>query len=111
LHEAPPGSGNFILRPTIRLVQTLLSGTIAGKVEPFGIGAVVYALAPATGDTVSSCLTDPVTGGYVLQALLAGTYDVRADATGYEAAVVTGIEVVAGQNVADVDFVLVPEVE
>jgi hypothetical protein len=111
LHEAPPGSGNFILRPTIRLVQTILSGTISGTVEPVGIGAVVYALAPATGDTMASSLADPLTGGYMLQALLAGTYDVRADAAGYVAAVQAGIAVVAGQDTSGVDFTLEAETE
>ncbi len=111
LHEAPPGSGNFILRPTIRLVQTVLSGSVSGTVEPFGIGAVVYALAPVTRDTVATCLPDPIMGGYVLHALLAGTYDLRIDAAGYETATRDGIVVVAGQNVADIDVVLVIETD
>ena len=108
LHEAPPGSGNYILRPTIRLVQTTLSGTISGIVTPVDIGAVIYALDPATGDTVTTALADPVTGGYVLQALLAGTYDVRAEAEGYEAATITGIPVVAGADKPNIDFELAP---
>lgn len=108
LHEAPPGSGNFILRPTMRLVQTALSGTISGTVIPTGIGAVIYALNPASGDTVATTLAEPATGEYVLQALLAGTYDVRADAEGYEAGTRTGITVTAGDDTPDVDFELIP---
>lgn len=108
LHEAPPGSGNYILRPTIRLVQTVLSGTISGTVTPVGIGAVLYALDPATADTVTTTLADPVTGGYVLQALLAGTYDVMAHAEGYVDSTRTGIAVTAGADTPDVDFDLVP---
>ncbi|HOX27053.1 MAG TPA: DUF4382 domain-containing protein [Candidatus Krumholzibacteria bacterium] len=111
LHEAPPGSGNFILRPTIRLIQTVLSGSISGTVEPVNIGAVVYALSPATGDTMASTLPDTLTGDYRLQALLAGVYDVRADAAGHEPATRLAIEVVAGQDVPDVDFVLAPQTD
>lgn len=108
LHEAPPGSGNYILRPTIRLVQTTLSGTISGTVLPAGIGAVIYALDPSTIDTVASTMADPVTGEYVLQALLAGIYDVRASAVGYADSTKTGVAVTAGVNTPDVDFELVP---
>jgi len=108
LHEAPPGSGRYILRPTIRLVQTTLSGTISGTVLPAGIGAVIYALDPSTVDTVASTLADPVTGEYVLQALLAGIYDVRASAVGYADSTRTGIAVTAGVNTPDVDFELIP---
>ncbi len=108
LHEAPPGSGDYILRPTIRLVQTTLSGTISGTVLPIGIGAVIYAMNPSTADTVAATLVDPVTGDYVLQALLAGIYDVRASAVGYVDSTRTGIAVTAGVNTQDVDFGLIP---
>ncbi|MCU0638412.1 MAG: DUF4382 domain-containing protein [Candidatus Krumholzibacteria bacterium] len=108
LHEAPPGSGRYILRPTIRLTQTTLSGTISGTVLPAGIGSVIYALDPSTVDTVASTLADPVTGEYVLQALLAGIYDVRASAVGYTDSTRTGIAVTAGVNTPDVDFELIP---
>jgi len=108
LHENPPGSGSYVLRPTIRLVQTILSGTISGTVVPTGIGAALFALYPATGDTVATTLADPVTGAYVLPALLAGTYDVRAEAFGYEDSTRSGISVAAGANTPDVNFELVP---
>jgi len=108
LHEAPPGSGNYMLRPTIRVVQTTLSGTISGTVLPAGIGAMIYAMNPSTADTVAATMVDPVTGGYVLQALLAGIYDVRASAVGYADSTRTGIAVTAGVNTPDVNFALIP---
>jgi hypothetical protein len=111
LHERPPGSGTYILRPTIRLVQTALSGTISGTVLPAGIGAVLSAIYPATGDTAATTLADPATGAYVLPALLAGTYDVGADAAGYLASTRSGITVTAGADTPDVNFVLVPSGE
>ena len=108
LHESPPASGNYVLRPTIRLVQTTLSGTITGTVLPTGIGAVLYALVPANGDTATTTLADPATGGYVLPGLLAGTYDVRAEAVGYDSSTRTGVVVTAGADTPNVDFELVP---
>ncbi len=108
LHEAPPGSGNYILRPTIRLVQTTLSGTISGTVIPTGIGAVIYALDPVAADTVATTLTDSTTGEYLLQALIEGAYDIRAEAEGYQDSTRTDISVSAGSNTADINFELVP---
>ncbi|MDH3217713.1 MAG: DUF4382 domain-containing protein, partial [Candidatus Krumholzibacteria bacterium] len=108
LHEDPPGSGDYIFRPTIRLMQTVLSGTISGTVSPTGIGAVLSAINPANGDTVTTTLADPTTGEYVLPALLAGTYNVGAEAVGYLASTRSGVSVTAGADTPDVDFELVP---
>ncbi len=108
LHEAPPGSGNYILRPTIRLVQKSLSGSISGTVTPAGIGSVIYALEPFTRDTITTTLPDSVSGAYVLQALLEGTYDIRAAAEGYQDSTVTGVMVTAGTVTPDIDFELEP---
>lgn len=109
LHEAPPGSGNYILRPTIRLVQNVLSGTISGTVTPTGIGAVVFAMDATTNDTLTTTLVDDATGEYVIQALLEGTYDVRAEAAGYDTSRTNDVEVVAGEDTPDIDFTLEPE--
>ena len=107
LHEAPPGSGNFILKPTIRMVQTALSGTISGTVTPTGIGALVSAYDAAADTLVTSAYVDTA-GAYVLQALPAGTYDVGASATGYDVVRTDNVDVQVGQDTGDVDFVLTP---
>ena len=107
LHEAPPGSGNFMLKPTIRLVQTVLSGTISGTVTPMGIGAVVSAY-DSVADTLVTSANADTAGVYMLQALLAGTYDVEATAAGYDSVRIEDVEVQAGQNTGDVDFTLTP---
>ena len=51
---------------------------------------------------------DPATGAYVLPALLAGTYDVRAAAAGYQDSTRAGITVTAGADTPNIDFELVP---
>jgi len=109
LHESPPGSGEYVLRPTIRLVQMDLTGTISGTVTPTGIGAVLFALAPATGDTVTTTPADPVTGAYLLPGLPTGVYNVRAEAAGDADSTRTGIAVTAGANTSGVDFELMPQ--
>ena len=107
LHETPPGSNDFVLRPTIRMEQTALTGRIAGTVVPTGIDALVMAVSGA--DTVTSTLVDPVSGDYVLMALPAGFYDVIATATGYVDSTRAAVAVVAGEETADIDFELIPE--
>jgi hypothetical protein len=44
----------------------------------------------------------------MLQALLAGTYDVRAEAAGYDSSTRPGIVVTAGADTPDIDFELMP---
>jgi hypothetical protein len=107
LKETPPGSGNYKLKPTIRIIQTALSGNISGLVTPAGIGAVVFAYDAVVDTLVTSALVD-TSGAYVLQALLAGTYDVEATAAGYNAARIEDVDVYAEQDTGEVDFVLTP---
>lgn len=107
LHESPPGSGDYVLQPTIRLMQMEFAGTISGTVTPSGAGALLSAINTATGETVTTTLADPATGEYVLSVLPAGTYDVSSDAVGYMTATRSGISVTAGSRTPDVDFELV----
>jgi hypothetical protein len=107
LKETPPGSGNFMFKPTIRMVQTVLSGTISGTVTPTGIGVLVSAY-DAVADTLVTSAHVDTAGAYVLHALLAGTYDVEASAGGYESARTEEVDVQAGEDTGNVDFTLTP---
>jgi len=107
LIETPPGSGNFLFKPTIRMLQTMLTGTISGTVTPSGIGAVVSAYDADADTLVTSAFVDTA-GAYVLHALTPGEYDVEASASGYETARTEEVEVEGEQDKGDVDFVLTP---
>lgn len=107
LIETPPGSGNFKLQPTIRMIQTVLSGTVSGTVTPTRIGAVVFAYDAVVDTLVTSAFVD-TSGAYVLQALPVGTYDVEAAATGYDGIRIENVDVQAEQNTGGVDFILTP---
>jgi hypothetical protein len=109
VYENPPGSGEYKLRPTIRIVETVISGTISGTVTPLGIDALVTAFAAGDTVAVTSTYVDPVTGEYMLTALLAGDYDLEVSAPGYVTATEAGITVVATQDSGDHDFVLTLE--
>ncbi len=106
--ENPPGSGNYKLQPTIRLVQTVLSGTISGTVTPLKIDAMVIAYEADTITVVTSTYADTTTGEYVLTALLEGSYDLEAKAEGYNSATEAGVAVTAGQDNGGHDFSLTP---
>jgi len=103
------GSPHYQLQPTIRTTQRVLSGTISGTVTPLGIDAVVSAIVAGTEDTLTTTYVDNVTGGFVIQALLEGTYDIVTEAPGYEPGLTEDVSVTAGADTADIDFVLTPE--
>jgi hypothetical protein len=106
VHEAPPGSGNFMMRPTIRVVQTALSGSVAGVVSPAGVGAVVNVYEAGTTNLVTTAHVDEASGAYAVRGLLAGTYDIQVVADGFVTASRTGVTVVAGTESGGLDFTL-----
>ena len=107
LIAVPPGSDNYTLKPTARLVQTTLSGTISGVVSPAGPDRLVIAV--ADGDTITSTYADSETGAYKLMALLAGTYDVHFSAPGFVTVIESEVAVVAGMDTGEVSVTLTLE--
>ena len=106
------GSG-YELKPTYRIVHTAESGSISGTVTPTGIEAVVAvyqtgADRSVAANIVAAALVDEATGGYMLLALEAGTYDLEASAPGRTTQVQTGVVVTIGEDNPNHDFTLVP---
>jgi hypothetical protein len=99
--------GIFNLRPTLRLVDTVVSGTISGVVgtsdaSPLPAGTVVSA--QVAGVEAASAVVDTTTGAYLLGPLLGGTYDLVAFAPGYGFVSETGVLVTAQQDASGHDF-------
>lgn len=68
------GNNQYKLKPVIRLVPMIISGTISGKINPLSAAGVVYAISgPDTVVTVAENLF----GSFKFMALLQGTYDVQ----------------------------------
>lgn len=91
------GNGQYKLKPVIRLVPAVISGTISGRINPAAIQAAIYTI---TGlDTVST-FADPTSGSFQIMALLQGTYSVKVYPTNtlYRDTTITSISVVAKQN-------------
>lgn len=99
----------FNLRPTLRLIDTVVSGSIAGTVvtsdaSPLPAGTVVSA--QQSGAEVASAVVDATTGAYVIGPVLAGTYDLVVIAPGFGFASESGVVVTAQQQTAGHDFTL-----
>jgi hypothetical protein len=101
----------FNLRPTLRLVDTVISGTISGTVstsDDSAIPAGTVVSAQQAGVEVASATVDVASGAYLIGPLLAGSYDLVAIAPGYGIQTELGVVVVAQTDSAGHDFVLTP---
>lgn len=93
------GSGDFILKPVIRVISNAVSGAIEGQVEPDT--AAYYTYVVTNGDTIGTAVDS--TGYFKIIAVPGGTYTLTANATsGYTDQTLSGVNVVNGQ-VTDVD--------
>jgi hypothetical protein len=105
LVETPPGSGIWKLKPTIRVLQRDLSGSISGTVLPLDIGAAVLAVSVDGADSAVTQV-DPVDGGYRLMPLLPGRWNLEAYAPGYSSAFEDSVVVTVGMDNGGHDFTL-----
>jgi hypothetical protein len=76
-------------------------------VLPAGSNAVVNVYAAGTTDLVTTTQVDALTGEFLVQGLLAGTYDIQIVAEGFTLATVGGVAVTAGAETEASDVTLV----
>jgi len=91
------GNGQYKLKPVIRLTPIVISGTISGKINPVSAAGYVYAI---SGTDTAGTIAEPITGSFMLMALLQQTYRVEvfsADPAYYDSTI-TNVIVVAKQN-------------
>jgi hypothetical protein len=97
--EKPKAKDRYTLSAILRLDDlppAPQTGTIQGVVIP-SIHALVCAYVSGTYDLAASVYTDPVTDGFLLADLPAGTYDLEASAPGYSSGWKMGIVLAAGE--------------
>lgn len=90
------GNGQYMLKPVIRCMPMVISGTISGQVLPLDAQAIIFTTVGL--DTVT---TYPDTLGFFkLMALPQGTYNVEIDPLNavYKDTVIAGVNVLANQN-------------
>jgi len=90
------GSGSFFLRPTIRVIQSDMSGSISGKVLPAGDSPAIYAISDSNMATTYA----NEDGNFKVMALHEGSYDVyiKPNEPTYRDTTVTDVSVEAGKN-------------
>jgi hypothetical protein len=91
------GNGEYKLKPVIRVTPLVISGTISGNINPVSAAGFVYAI---SGTDTSLTIAEPITGSFMLMALLQQTYKVEvfsADSA-YNDTTITNVIVVAQQN-------------
>lgn len=96
------GTGDYKLKPVIRVITKAVSGAIKGSVSIPASTPAVYAL--MEGDTVGTSFADAA-GYFMIKGLPAGVYTVSfAPATGYTITDKTGV-IVTNDNVTDLGVV------
>ena len=91
------GNGQYKLKPTIRVIPMVLSGSIAGQVLPLEALPTIWTVHGT--DTITT-FTD-ILGFFKLMGLYEGTYDVNifpVDTAMYRDTVITGVQVFANQE-------------
>ena len=90
------GNGQYMLKPVIRCMSMITSGTISGQVLPLDAQAIVFTTVGL--DTVTTY--PDVQGFFKLMALPQGTYNVEIAPVNpaYKDTVITGVNVLANQN-------------
>jgi hypothetical protein len=88
------GNGEYKLKPTIRVMPVVISGSISGQVLPLDAAPTIWTVSGS--DTIST-FTD-LNGFFKLMALPEGNYDVHitpADTLAYKDTTITDVEVFA----------------
>ena len=92
------GNGQYKLKPVIRLVPAIISGTISGKINPISAAGYVYAI---SGTDTSVTIAESILGSFKLMALTQRTYRVEISSANpaYNDTTITNVAVVAQQNI------------
>lgn len=91
------GSGQYKLKPVIRLTPIVISGTISGNINPLSASGFVYAI---SGTDTALTVAEPITGSFMLMALSEQTYRVEVFSAdpAYNDTTVNNVIVAAQQN-------------
>jgi hypothetical protein len=98
------GSGEYILKPVIRIVPLVISGTISGTINPSTVRTTIWTIDGT--DTISS-VSDTTSGFFKLMALVAGNYEINftpAPYTNFKDTTINNVSVTAQQN-TDLDTI------
>jgi hypothetical protein len=91
------GNNQYILKPVIRVVPLIISGTISGSINPISAAGFVYAI---SGTDTAGTIAEPITGSFMLMALLQQTYrlEIFSAHPAYNDTTINNVSVNANQN-------------
>ncbi len=91
------GNNQYKLKPVIRVVPLVISGTIFGRILPVFTAGYVYAI---NGTDTAGTLCDPITGSFKIMALFQQSYRVEVFSVfpAYNDTTITNVLVTAKQN-------------
>ena len=92
------GNGQYKLKPVIRLMPIVISGTISGNINPLSAAGFVYAI---NGTDTAGTVAEPITGSFKFMALLQQTYRVEVFSANaaYNDTTITNVTVISKQNI------------
>lgn len=89
------GNGTYKLKPVLRTIDTAISGSIKGLVQPAGIGCVITA---TDSNNISYSTTVSLDGQFILRGLPPGIYTVTVDPSlPYQQQIISNVQVGIGQ--------------
>lgn len=91
------GNDQYLLKPVIRVIPMVISGSISGRIHPAVAAGYVYAI---SGSDTAGTIAEPITGSFKIMALLQNTYRVEVISTlpFYNDTTITNVFVNAAQN-------------
>jgi hypothetical protein len=91
------GNNQYILKPVIRVVPMVISGSISGRINPSVAAGYIYAI---SGTDTAGTVAEPITGSFKLMALLQKNYrvEVFSALSVYNDTTITNVFVNATQN-------------
>jgi hypothetical protein len=107
--NTPAGIKGFIFKPVIRVQNLSSAGSLTGTVQDTSSQTLGDAQVWVEQDSiVSSTLSDTTSGHYTLLGLPVGIYTLKATLSGYDTTTVTGIQIVAANEITR-NLVITPQ--
>lgn len=102
------GNGEYKLKPVLHGFTVETSGKIAGTILPAGIGIAIIAQNTANADLVYTAYADVVSGQFLLQGMVAGTYTVQIYPAGTNIPITVPNVVVSNNTTTSIGLITAP---
>lgn len=101
------GNGNYKLKPVLHAFTVETSAKIQGQVTPAAVGIAIIAQNNANANLIYGGYADPITGQFLLQGLVAGTYTVKVYPAGLDIPIILSNITVTNNTTTSVGLVTI----